>query len=216
MELWKNTLRITYHLKENEIALMLILDVKTRWSSTHQMLRKLICSVLLLFFHSVLGRALDLKDAIQAYVTHDMSNGGDLALLSTADWAAIQLVSNWLKTFRLATTEMSTTKKPMLSSTRDTFVTLQSDLKNIIKDLPASVDPELLDGLMNAHLKLSQYFAKCDVSPYGLWAHQQNGRSVFGIFIFGARLWRIFVFEVCLWMVFVFEIYLSCLSNFKL
>jgi hypothetical protein len=105
-----------------------------------------------------------------SYVTHDMSNGGDLALLSTADWAAIQLVSNWLKTFRLATTEMSTTKKPMLSSTRDTFVTLQSDLKNIIKDLPASVDPELLDGLMNAHLKLSQYFAKCDVSPYGLWA----------------------------------------------
>jgi hypothetical protein len=107
-----------------------------------------------------------------------MSNGGDLALLSTADWAAIQLVSNWLKTFRLATTEMFTTKKPMLSSTRDTFVTLQSDLKKIIKDLPALVDPELLDGLKNAHLKLSQYFAKCDISPYGLWACCESTASM--------------------------------------
>ena len=122
------------------------------------------CFLSILSFHLTLniGRALDLKDAIQAYVTNDMSNGGDLALLSTTDWAAIQLVSNWLKTFRLATTEMSTTKKPMLSSNHDTFITLQSDLKQIIKDLPLSVDRELLDGLKNAHLKLSQYFAKCD------------------------------------------------------
>jgi hypothetical protein len=50
MELWKNTLRTTYHLKENEATLMLILDVKTRWSSTHQMLRRSMGSLPLLSF----------------------------------------------------------------------------------------------------------------------------------------------------------------------
>jgi hypothetical protein len=50
MELWKNTLQTTYHLKENEAALMLILDVKTQWSSTHQMLRRSMGSFLLQSF----------------------------------------------------------------------------------------------------------------------------------------------------------------------
>ncbi len=34
--------------------------------------------------------------------------------LSDEDWEAISMVTDWLKQFRLATTEMSTTKTPML------------------------------------------------------------------------------------------------------
>jgi hypothetical protein len=80
------------------------------------------------------------------------------------------MVSDWLKTFRIATTEMSTTKQPMLSSTRDTFIGLQSDLKSIIAGLPSNVDVNLRAGLVNAHLKLSEYFGKFDKSAYCLWA----------------------------------------------
>ena len=37
--------------------------------------------------------------------------------LQDEDWEAIALVASWLKSFRSATTQMSTTKRPMLSWT---------------------------------------------------------------------------------------------------
>ncbi|KAJ6570745.1 hypothetical protein B0H10DRAFT_1671871, partial [Mycena sp. CBHHK59/15] len=58
---------------------MLILDVRTRWSSTHQMLR----------------RALDYRKAIDDFVYHNRELR-DLEL-SDADWKAIELVTDWLK-----------------------------------------------------------------------------------------------------------------------
>ncbi|KAJ7167436.1 hypothetical protein C8R43DRAFT_985296 [Mycena crocata] len=67
---------------------MLILDVKTRWSSTHQMLR----------------RALQFRQAIFTYVAKD----SDLREheLTPAEWEALTLVTNWLKNFRSATTQI--------------------------------------------------------------------------------------------------------------
>jgi hypothetical protein len=99
-----------------------------------------------------------------------LEDSGDLQLITTADWAAIKMVSDWLKTFQIATTEMSTTKRPMLSSTRDTFLGLQANLKEIISSLPENINATLRSGLVNAHLKLSEYFGKFDQSQYCLWA----------------------------------------------
>jgi hypothetical protein len=113
--------------------------------------------------------------AVNTYVVSDMTAAeSDLTscLLSASDWEAISLVSDWLKTFRIATTDMSTTKKPMLSSC-DTFLTLQrdiKDIKDIIRDLPPNVDRTLREGLVNAHLKLSTYLGKFDESEYPMWA----------------------------------------------
>jgi hypothetical protein len=120
----------------------------------------------------IIGRALDFKEAVNTYIVSDMTTGGELVdcLLTSTDWEAIGLVSDWLKSFRIATTEMSTTKKPMLSSSRDTFFTLQRDIKAIIRSLPPNVDRTLRDGLVNAHLKLSTYLSKFDQSEYPLWA----------------------------------------------
>ncbi|KAJ6546359.1 hypothetical protein B0H10DRAFT_1714705, partial [Mycena sp. CBHHK59/15] len=56
--------------------------------------------------------------------------------LSDADWDAIIMVTGWLKSFRMVTTTMSTTKKPMLSFTATVFCGLQEDLHTTIKDLP--------------------------------------------------------------------------------
>ena len=47
---WLNEVTISLRRTENalkQVALMLILDVRTRWSSTHQMLRELLVHVLL-------------------------------------------------------------------------------------------------------------------------------------------------------------------------
>ncbi|KAG6808229.1 hypothetical protein H0H92_004971 [Tricholoma furcatifolium] len=80
-------------------VLMLILDVKTRWSSTHQMLR----------------HALDYRKSIDSFVCRykDLRH----LELSDEDWNAITLVASWLKSFRSTTSQMSATKNPMLSTT---------------------------------------------------------------------------------------------------
>ncbi|KAF7371732.1 Transposase-like protein [Mycena venus] len=72
----------------NEKVLMLILDVKTRWSSSHQMLR----------------RALQFRGAIFNYVAKDEELRAHE--LSTRDWTALKLVTNWLVAFREATTQI--------------------------------------------------------------------------------------------------------------
>jgi hypothetical protein len=90
---------------------MLILDVKTHWSSTHQMLRW----------------ALDFRQAINDFVakTRELRQYE----LSDADWVVIELVTKWLKAFCSATIQMSMTKCPtMLSSAHAIFRGLQDSL----------------------------------------------------------------------------------------
>ena len=123
--------------------LMLILDVKTRWSSTHQMLRKYLlyryCCQLMPF----IGWFLDFRSVINVHV----AASDDLAQyrISTAEWDAITLVTGWLNG-------------------------LQEDVKHDLCDLPNSTPASLTAGLMGAHRKLSDYYFKSDVSPYYTWA----------------------------------------------
>ncbi|KAG2353464.1 hypothetical protein BDR07DRAFT_1496217 [Suillus spraguei] len=70
--------------------------------------------------------------------------------LSDADWAGIELVTQWLKSFRSATTQMSTTKHPMLSSAYAIFRGLQESLQEDLAELPDS--------------------APVDESPFYVWA----------------------------------------------
>jgi hypothetical protein len=51
--------------------------------------------------------------------------------LSNMDWESIKLVTSWLKSFRAATTEMSATKVPILSTTHAIFRGLQDDIKTL-------------------------------------------------------------------------------------
>ncbi|KAJ6629050.1 hypothetical protein B0H10DRAFT_20993 [Mycena sp. CBHHK59/15] len=62
------------------------------------------------------------------------------------------------------------TKQPMLSSTHAVFRWLQTHLKDAIKKLPANTDPALRRGLIDAHVKLGDYFTKFDKSRYYSWA----------------------------------------------
>ena len=90
--------------------------------------------------------------------------------LLKSDWESIKQVSDWLKAFQLASTEMSTTKKPMLSKTLAVFRGLQEEIRKIIVDLPHSADQSLRHGLIDAHTKLSDYYYKLNESVYYTWA----------------------------------------------
>ncbi|SJL18443.1 uncharacterized protein ARMOST_22032 [Armillaria ostoyae] len=136
----------------SETALMLILDVRTRWSSTHQMLR----------------RACDYKHVVNTYVA--INRELQQYELLTNDWEAISMVTDWLKHFRAATVEMSTTHKPMLSTVHAVFRGLQRHLKGILASLPDHTPPEIKKGLLEVHRKLSDYYYKFDESPYYTWA----------------------------------------------
>jgi hypothetical protein len=131
---------------------MLILDVKTRWSSTHQMM----------------SRVLDLKDNINFFVARNRDLR-DLELLPI-EWDAIAHVANWLYAFRSATTDMSTTKMPMLSTTHVIFWGLQAHIQQVFWDLPPEIPPRIKQGLLDAHRKLSDYYYKYDNSPFYIWA----------------------------------------------
>ncbi|KAJ7577347.1 hypothetical protein C8J56DRAFT_798608, partial [Mycena floridula] len=91
-------------------------------------------------------------------------------LLDDEDWESLVMVTRWLKAFRTATTEMSSTKTPMLSTTHAVFRGLQSHLKDILRKLPAKVSPRLKQGLTDAHRKLSDYYHKFDESPFYSWS----------------------------------------------
>ncbi|KAF5372594.1 hypothetical protein D9758_005206 [Tetrapyrgos nigripes] len=141
---------------KQETALMLILDVRMCWSSTHQMLR----------------RALQYKSMINSYCARDK----ELRKfeLEDSEWNSLKLASDWLKIFCAATTEMSTTKRPMLSKTLATLHGLQDNLRTVLLQLPHSADPALCWGLMEAHSKLSDYYFKFDQSPYYTWTALLN------------------------------------------
>jgi hypothetical protein len=114
------------------------------------------------------GQALNYCDTIDSFV----SRNKDLHALelSDTDWESIKLVTSWLKSFRSATTEMSTTKVLMLSTTHTIFRGLQDDIKNILRDLPNSVSPKIKLGLTDAHRKLSDYYHQFDDLPFYIWA----------------------------------------------
>jgi hypothetical protein len=114
------------------------------------------------------GRALDYHDTIDSFV----SRNKDLHALElrNADWESIKLVALWLKSFRSVTTEMSTTKYPMLSTTHVIFRGLQDDIKDILRSLPDSVSPRIKLGLTDTHRKLSDYYYQYDASPFYTWA----------------------------------------------
>ena len=90
--------------------------------------------------------------------------------LTKEDWTAITVVSMWLKQFRSTTIQMSATKTPMLSLTLAIFWGLQDSLCQTICTLPRTTPPKLKQGLVKAHLKLSTYYRKTDLSPYYVWA----------------------------------------------
>jgi hypothetical protein len=90
--------------------------------------------------------------------------------LQDEDWEAIVLVAQWLKSFWSATTQMSTTKRPMLSWTHAVFHGLQDSLADSLRSLPNNTPASLHQGLLNAHRKLSDYYGKSDESPYYTWA----------------------------------------------
>ena len=90
--------------------------------------------------------------------------------LQDEDWEAIALVAHWLKSFRSATTQMSTMKDPMLSWTHAIFCGLQDSLADSLSSLLNNTPPPLRQGLLNAHRKLSDYYGKSDASPYYTWA----------------------------------------------
>ena len=155
-------------------ALMLSLDMKTRWSSTHQMLREYwfpYYCLLILTGHCA-GRAIDYRKVINDFV----SKNKDLRKyeLQDEDWEAIILVAKWLKSFRSATTQMSTTQRPMLSWTHAIFRGLQDSLAESLRALPDNTPSRLKLGLMRAHRKLSDYYGKIDESPYYTWASRAS------------------------------------------
>ena len=148
---------------------MLILDVRTQWASTHQMLHTRPFHIYQFSAHSQMpGRALDYHETIDAFV----SRNKDLHALelSKTDWESIDLVASWLKSFQSATTEMSATKVPMLSITHAIFRGLQDEIKKILCELSNSVSPKIKLGLTDAHRKLSDYYYQFYASPFYTWA----------------------------------------------
>ncbi|KZW00769.1 hypothetical protein EXIGLDRAFT_576667, partial [Exidia glandulosa HHB12029] len=139
--------------------LMLILDVVTRWCSSHQMIR----------------RALEFRQAIDTYTQQDVNNLRDYRL-SDAEWEAIGLVEKWLLLFRRATLEMSATKRPMLSTVHAIFRSLQQDLRTHLVGLPSDCEPKLREAILAAHRKLSDYYWKFDESLFYLWASMLDPR----------------------------------------
>jgi hypothetical protein len=98
--------------------------------------------------------------------------------VSNADWESIKLVTSWLKSFQLATTEMSAMKVPMLSTTHAIFRGLQEDIKSFLRHLPNSVSPQIKLGLVDAHHKLSDYYYW-----YDEYSASKNCSNVLYIFI---------------------------------
>ena len=68
--------------------------------------------------------------------------------LQDEDWEAIALVASWLKSSRSATTQMSTTKRPMLSWTHAIFQGLQDSLAEDLRSLPNNTPRALRQGLL--------------------------------------------------------------------
>jgi hypothetical protein len=118
--------------------------------------------------NTLAGRALDYRKVIDDFVakTRELKQYE----LTSDDWNAIKLVYRWLKALSSATTQMSTTKKSMLSSTQAIFWGLQESLQNSLRELLNNAPPHLKQALVKAHHQLSEYYTKFDKSPYYIWS----------------------------------------------
>ena len=155
---------------------MLILDVPTCWSSTHQMMCKYflwdVVDILLNSFP--IGHALQYESEINNFVTlHANRDLCDLEL-SEDEWSSIRLVASWLEKFRDATTQMSAICQPMLSHTHAIFHGLQEHLCKSLHNLPSGINLCIWNGLLAAHYKLSKYYYRFDQSPFYIWAARMS------------------------------------------
>ena len=99
--------------------------------------------------------------------------------LTDEEWDGIILVAGWLRYFRDATTEMSATKRPMLSHTHAIFRGLQDSVRQALRDLPPGTHSKIKAGLVAAQTKLGEYYYRFDQSPFYLWAAREFFRSSF-------------------------------------
>jgi hypothetical protein len=137
----------------------------------HQMLREsLLCFPYRIQTNILLGHVYDFKDMIDNFVASPQHKELRKFELSESDWSAICLVKDWLRSFRDATLEMSTTKRATLSHVHAIFEGLQDDLRKALSELPNSAPASIRNGLVNAHCKLSDYYYRIDDSPYYIWA----------------------------------------------
>ena len=114
------------------------------------------------------GRALDFLAEIDDFIfqNEDLRN----LALTEAEWESITEVAGWLKAFQSATTQMSATKQPMLSTAHAIFRGLQDEVRNALRSLPDSTSRMIKNGLLAAHQKLSEYYYRFDLSPFYVWA----------------------------------------------
>ena len=95
--------------------------------------------------------------------------------LDEDEWEVIKRVTDWLNTFRSVTSQMSGTKgMSTLSTTHAVFRGLQKHVADIIHFLPASSNPQIKDGLLNTHCKLSDYYYKYDQSSFYTWSARKS------------------------------------------
>jgi hypothetical protein len=112
------------------------------------------------------------RDAVDRY-----ARVARLAELEVDDWAAIEIVADWLKLFRTATTFMSSSKETTLSWATTIFMGLQDHIQTQLERLPENTSPLLMKGLSDAHQKLAEYHRYSDRSPYYLWASSKSFSS---------------------------------------
>lgn len=112
------------------------------------------------------------RDAIAMFVA-TAPKDAKLQPLAPSDWEAIELVEEWLRLFREATTLMSTTSGVTLSTVHSTFRELQDHVRDALKSMPVTAPGSLKQGLINAHTKLSDYYLVYDASPYYIWAARE-------------------------------------------
>ncbi len=120
------------------------------------------------FYHRGIGRALEFQRDIDDFVGRNRDLRG--LELSEGEWGTIVQVTEWLGAFWAATTQMSTSKESMLSSTLAVFRGLQEHIRLIYSDLPESTSPRIKTSLLDAHRKLSDYYYRFDQLPFYTWA----------------------------------------------
>ena len=116
----------------------------------------------------ILGQAMDYRSILDDFVAKNREFRK--YELQDEDWEAIALVTQWLKSFRSATTQMSATKRPMLSSTHAIFQGLQDSITESLCSLSNNTPALLCQALLNTHWKLSDYYGRSDELPYYTWA----------------------------------------------
>ncbi len=115
-----------------------------------------------------IGCALEFQNEIDHFIglNHDLRS----LELDEDEWVAIASVAEWLMAFHSATTQMSMSRVSMLSTTHAIFRGLQEHVRKIYCDLPTGTAPKIMDGLLNLHKKLSDYYYKYNQSPFYIWA----------------------------------------------